>query len=56
VIQAAFGDFGSIDTGAWLGAAGGLVLLLGAANVWSHTVGAASTRRRPQPAVAPPAV
>jgi len=55
VIQAAFGDFGSLDTGAWLGAVGGLVLLLGVANVWSHAVGTAGAARRPQPAVAPPA-
>jgi hypothetical protein len=54
-VQAAFNDFGTLDTGAWLGAAGGLVLLLGAANLWSHATGTASTRRRPQPAVAPPA-
>jgi len=56
VIQAAFGDFGTLDTGAWLGAAGGLVLLLGVANVWSHATGARASARQPQPAVAPPAV
>jgi len=56
VIQSAFGDFGSLGTGAWLGAAGGLVLLLGVANLWSHATGAAAARRPSQPAVAPPAV
>jgi len=54
-IQAAFGDFGSLDTGAWLGAVGGLVLLLGVSNIWSQAMGPASTRQ-PQPALAPPAV
>jgi len=55
-IQSAFGDFGSLGTGAWLGAAGGLVLLIGVAMLWSHATGAAPARRPAQTAVAPPAV
>jgi hypothetical protein len=55
VIQAAFGDFGSLDTGAWLGAVGGLILLLAVANAWSQAMGTAPAHRS-QPAAAPPAV
>lgn len=55
VIQSAFGDFGSLGWSAWLGAAGGTVLLLGVANLWSQALGASAMSRSPQPAVAPPA-
>lgn len=54
VIGSAFGDFGTLDTGAWLGAVGGLVLLLGVANLWSRAMGASIASRRPEPVVAPP--
>ncbi len=55
VIQAAFGDFGSLGSGAWLGAVGGLLVLIGVANAWRQGMGAAAARARPEPAVAPPA-
>ena len=54
VIQSAFDDFGNLGAGAWLGAAGGTVLLIGATSIWRHATGTASTAGDMSPAVAPP--
>jgi hypothetical protein len=58
VVQSAFNDFGSLDAGAWLGAAGAVVLLLGAASLWSAAnLGRSRISRPSAPPVepAPPA-
>ncbi len=54
LIGNAFGEFGQLDTGSWLGAVGALILLIGVARVWRVAIGGA---KAPQatPAVAPPA-
>ncbi len=54
VIQTAFNNFGDLGAGAWLGAAGGTVLLIGVASIWRQATGAAATAREASPAVAPP--
>jgi hypothetical protein len=54
VVEAAFGNFGQLDEGAWLGAAGGLVLLLGTASLWSAaTLGRSRPGRTAATAVEP---
>lgn len=61
VVEAAFGNFGQLDEGAWLGAAGALVLLLGMASLWSAATLGRSRRVRtvatavPEPVTPPPA-
>lgn len=50
VVSTAFNEFGTLGSGVWLGAVGGLILLLGVANLWSHATGSAMGRT-PAPAV-----
>jgi hypothetical protein len=38
LIGNAFGDFGSMDTGSWLGSVGALILLVGVVKVWKAAV------------------
>ena len=54
IVQDAFNQFGSLGAGAWLGGAGGVVLLLGMASLWSAaTLG--KSRLIPPPAAGAPA-
>jgi hypothetical protein len=53
VIESAFNTFGSLDTGAWLGSAGALVLLVTVAWLWRTATGGA-TAQQTTPATAPP--
>jgi len=55
VIGSAFNEFGSLGAGAWLGTAGGLILLLGVGRIWREAT-SGSTATRSGPAIAPPAV
>ena len=50
VIASAFNEFGSLGAGAWLGAAGALVLLAGVAKLWNSMATDVSDAA---PAVAP---
>ncbi len=54
LIGNAFGEFGQLDTGSWLGAVGALILLIGVVRVWRVAIGG-STAAQAAPAVAPPA-
>src|SRR5205085_8777172 len=54
-IGSAFGNFGELASWAWIGSAGGLVLLLAAAYLWKETSEGATRPVEPAPAVAPPA-
>jgi hypothetical protein len=53
VIQTAFNDFGDLGAGAWLGAAGGTLLLVSVFSIWKHATGATPVGETP-PAVASP--
>jgi hypothetical protein len=52
VVENAFNKFGSLGSGAWLGAAGAVVLLLGTASLWSAAM---LGRNRLRPGTEPPA-
>ena len=54
LIGNAFDEFGILDSGAWLGSAGGAVLLIGVVKVWKAATGGAGATRTTA-AVAPPA-
>jgi hypothetical protein len=54
LIGDAFGEFGRLGTGGWLGSAGAAVLLVGVARLWQAATGGAGARTA-APAVSPPA-
>lgn len=55
VIGVAFNGFGALGAGAWLGAAGGLVLLVGVTRIWQRALGGAPSPEASTVPIAPPA-